>query len=105
MKTTTGIVHALVLIVLAAWAAPASADVRTRDVEFKHGTTVVRGVIAWDDGVPGRRPGVLIVHGGWGYTDNVRGQARRVGRSGHVGYALGLHGLRAVATHHDNGGG
>ncbi len=105
MKTTTRIVQALVLMILAASAAPASADIRTREVEFRHGTTVVRGVIAWNDGVPGRRPGVLVVHGGWGYSDNVREQARRLARSGYVGYAFDMHGLGAVATHHENGGG
>ena len=105
MKTTTRIVQALVLTVLAAAAAPASADVRTRDVEFRHGSTVVRGVIAWNDAVPGRRPGILVVHGGWGYTDNVREQARRLAQSGYVGYAFDMHGLGAVATHHEHGAG
>lgn len=92
-------------MVLAASAAPAFADVRTREVEFRHGPTVIRGLIAWNDSVSGRRPGVLIVHGGWGYTDNVREQARRLARSGYVGYAFDMHGLGAVATHHETGGG
>ena len=105
MKTTTGIAHALVLMVLAAVAAPAAADVRTREVEFRHGTTVIRGVIAWNDRVPGRRPGVLVVHGGWGYSDNVRQQAKRLAESGYVGYAFDMHGLGAVTTHHEQGAG
>jgi dienelactone hydrolase len=90
---------------LATSAAPASADVRTREVEFTHGPTVIRGVIAWNDSASGRRPGVLVIHGGWGYTDNVRAQARRLAESGYVGYAFDMHGLGAVATHHESGGG
>ena len=105
MKPATRILHALTLVVMAAAAVPASAEVRTRDVEFRHGTTVVRGVIAWNDRVQGRRPGILVVHGGWGYTDNVRQQAKRLAEAGYVGYAFDMHGLGAVTTHHEHGAG
>ena len=95
---------ALTVLALAS-ATSASAAIRTRDVQFTHGRTVIKGLIAWDDQITGRRPGVLVVHGGWGYTDNVREQARRLAESGYVGYAFDMHGLGAVATHHAPGGG
>ena len=80
------------------------AAVRTRQVQFTHGATTIAGIIAWNDAVTGRRPGVLIIHGGWGYTDNVREQAKRIAESGYVGYAFDMHGMGAVATHQAHGG-
>jgi dienelactone hydrolase len=77
--------------------------VRTRPVQFTHGGTTINGIIAWDDAVTGRRPGLLIIHGGWGYTDNVREQAKRIAESGYVGYAFDMHGMGAVATHQTHG--
>jgi dienelactone hydrolase len=105
MTSPAGLAATLLLPLLVLVAhEPAAAEVRTRDVEFTHGATIIRGVIAWNDQVGGRRPGVLIVHGGWGYSDNVRQQARRLAESGYVGYAFDMHGMGAVATHHEHGG-
>lgn len=89
----------LVVLLLFACASVNSAGVSTREAPFKHGTSVIQGLIAWDDQVKGKRPGVVIVHGGWGYTDNVRAQARRVAESGYVGYAFDMAGHGPVATH------
>src|SRR5262249_22766725 len=81
---------------LAASAPPA---VMTRQVQFMHGSTPIQGVIAWNDQVKGRRPGVMFVHGGWGYSDNVREQAKRIAEAGYVGYAFDMSGKGPVATH------
>jgi dienelactone hydrolase len=64
-----------------------------------HGGKVIQGVIAWNDQVKGKRPAVMIVHGGWGYTDNVRAQAQRIAESGYVGYAFDMSGRGSVSTH------
>jgi dienelactone hydrolase len=77
----------------------ASAEVRTKQVQFMHGKTVIQGVVAWNDQVTGKRPGVMIVHGGWGYSNNVREQARRIAESGYVGYAFDMSGRGPVDTH------
>jgi dienelactone hydrolase len=77
----------------------ASAGVSTRQIQFMHGQTVIQGVIAWNDQVTGKRPGIMIVHGGWGYSDNVREQARRIAESGYVGYAFDMSGRGPVDTH------
>ena len=77
----------------------ASADVVTRVIHFTHGDVIIEGVIAWDDAVRVRRPGVVIIHGGWGYSDNVRAQAERLAESGYVGYAVDMYGMGPVGTH------
>lgn len=77
----------------------ASADVVTRVIHFTHGDVVVEGVIAWDDTVTTKRPGAIIIHGGWGYSNNVRAQAERLAESGYVGYAVDMYGMGPVDTH------
>ena len=48
---------------------------------------------------PSRGPGVIIIHGGWGYSDNVRAQAERLAESGYVGFAVDMYGMGPVETH------
>ena len=88
---------AVLLVLASVWAA--SAGVRTKPIQFTHGNRIIQGVIAWNDQVTGKRPGVMFVHGGWGYSDNVREQARRIAESGYVGYAFDMSGQGPVATH------
>lgn len=94
----------MLVMLLLAFAGATFAGVSTREIQFTHGSTVVRGLLAWNDQVKGKRPGVLVVHGGWGYTDNVREQAKRLAESGYVGYAFDMHGMGAVGSHQEHGG-
>lgn len=98
MRRSAQLMLSVLLLFASVWAA-APPGVSTREAPFKHGKNAIQGLIAWNDEVKGKRPGVLIVHGGWGYTDNVRAQARRIAESGYVGYAFDMAGHGAVATH------
>ncbi|MPZ20240.1 MAG: prolyl oligopeptidase family serine peptidase [Luteitalea sp.] len=80
--------------------APAAiAEVRTREVEYRQGETVLQGLIAWDDAMDGKRPGVLVVHEWWGHNEHTRNQAKRLAEAGYVGFALDMYGKGKVATH------
>jgi dienelactone hydrolase len=94
----TGRTISAALLVLAL-ASAATAEVRTRVVEYKQGDTVLQGLIAWNDAVSGRRPGVLVVHEWWGHNEHARNQARRLAESGYVAFALDMYGKGKVATH------
>jgi dienelactone hydrolase len=76
-------------------------DIRTRDIEYRQGGTVLAGFVAWDAGRQGQRPGVLVVHEWWGLNDHARAQARRLAEAGYVGLALDMYGDRKVTTHPD----
>ena len=80
-------------------AMPVSAEVVSEVVHFTHGEIVVEGVVAWADSITTPRPGVIIIHGGWGYSENVRAQAERLAESGYVGYAVDMYGMGPVDTH------
>lgn len=90
---------ALVTVLLHGFVAPAAAEVQSRVISFIHGDATIEGVVAWDDSIREPRPGVVIIHGGWGYSDNVRAQARRIAEAGYVGYAVDMYGMGPVDTH------
>ncbi len=88
-----------VVVVLLTFASAASAEVQTREVEYKQGDTVLVGLIAWDGAAKGKRPGVLVVHEWWGHNEHARNQARRLAEAGYVGFALDMYGKGKVTTH------
>jgi dienelactone hydrolase len=96
MRTGRTISAALLMLALASAAA---AEVRTRVVEYRQGDTVLQGLIAWNDAVSGKRPGLLVVHEWWGHNEHARNQARRLAEAGYVAFALDMYGKGKVATH------
>ena len=95
MHTRYGFAMTTVLLTLSA----GSPNVKTREIEYRQGDTVLQGFIAWDDAAPGKRPGVLVVHEWWGHNDHARNQARRLAEAGYVGFALDMYGKGKVTTH------
>lgn len=76
-----------------------SSHVQTRDIEYRQGNTVLKGFVAWNDSIPAKRPGVLVVHEWWGLNEHARHQARRLAEAGYVGFALDMYGNGKVTTH------
>src|SRR2546423_3134588 len=95
MRTWHGLAAAVVLLSLS----PHGATVKTRELEYRQGATVLQGFVAWDDAARGRRPGVLVVHEWWGHNEHARNQARRLAEAGYVGFALDMYGKGKVTTH------
>jgi dienelactone hydrolase len=84
------------------FSASASAEVRTRVVDYTQGDTALEGLVAWNDAVPGKRPGVIVVHEWWGFNEHARNQARRLAESGYVAFALDMFGKGKLAAHPDD---
>lgn len=58
------------------------------------------GMLYWDETVPGRRPGILLIHGGAGLDDHARQQARRYAGLGYAVLACDMLG-DGVAGHRE----
>jgi dienelactone hydrolase len=88
------------MMVVAIAASAASAEVRTKVVEYKQGNTALEGFLAWDDAVHGPRPGVLVVHQWMGLTDYERMRARELAGLGYVAFAADIYGkgVRPTST-------
>ena len=65
--------------------------IETENVTYRHGDAELTGFLALDTN-PGRRPGILVVHGGAGVDDHARGRALRLAEWGFVVFACDMYG-------------
>jgi dienelactone hydrolase len=83
----------LILTALAVVSAGAvRAAIHTETVEYKQGDTTLEGFVAYDDAIPGKRPGVLIVHQWLGLTDYEKHRAEMLAQLGYVAFCADIYG-------------
>lgn len=92
------------ILLLGLLAGVAQAAVRTQTVDYRSGDTVMKGYLAWDDAVKGKRPGVLVVHEWWGHNDYARKRARMLAGLGYVALAVDMYGDGKTAAHPKDAG-
>lgn len=80
-------------------ASAAQAAVVGEPVDYQAGKTTLKGFLAYDDALPGKRPGVLVVHEWWGHNDYARARARQLAQLGYVALAIDMYGEGKQATH------
>lgn len=95
---------ALFLGILLATVSIARGEVRGEPVTYTDGTTTMKGYLAYDDGIPGKRPGILVVHEWWGHNEYARKRARMLAELGYVALAVDMYGEGKQATHPDDAG-
>lgn len=66
--------------------------IKTEEIRYRDADETLTGVFAWDAACAGRRPGILVVHGGAGLDDHARGRARRFAEAGFVAFACDMYG-------------
>lgn len=64
----------------------------TEPIVYRDGDDTLTGFLAIDAERGGKRPGVLVVHGGGGLDDHARGRARRFAEAGFVVFACDMYG-------------
>ena len=72
--------------------------VRGRDVDYRCGEVTLRGYLACDESVAGKRPGVLVFHEGLGLGEFAMERARWLAGLGYVALAADMFGERRQAT-------
>jgi dienelactone hydrolase len=95
------IITALALFVIAPLA---HAAVVGEEVTYVSGDTQMKGYIAWDDAVSGKRPGILIVHEWWGHNDYARKRANMLAEQGYTALAVDMYGDGKTASHPEDAG-
>jgi dienelactone hydrolase len=73
-------------------------------VEYSAQGVVMKGYLAYDAAIQGRRPGVLVVHEWWGLNDYARMRARMLAELGYTALAVDMYGGGKQATHPDDAG-
>jgi dienelactone hydrolase len=89
---TTPFIGILALAVTTSTAAPARAEVKTRNVEYRQGDTVLEGYLAYDTAGPAKRPGVLVVHEWNGINPYTRQRVEQLAAMGYVAFAPDIYG-------------
>jgi hypothetical protein len=68
------------VMILFLWSVIAHAELKTSVIEYKHGDTALEGYLANDDAIPGKRPGVIVVHEWWGLNPYTRMRTEQLAR-------------------------
>ena len=88
---------------------PAASDtpqstMHTEEVDYSADGVTLRGYLAYDKKVQGKRPGVLVVHEWWGHNEYARGRARMLAELGYIALAVDMYGDGKQAAHPDDAG-
>jgi dienelactone hydrolase len=92
MRTISGIVVFIV-------AGTAGAAVQTKEIDYDHNGTKLKGFLAYDDSATGKRPGVLVVHEWWGLDDYARKRAKMLAELGYIAFCPDMYGEGKVVDH------
>ncbi len=96
--------QALVLLFGCVAALQVSAEVVTKDISYRQGDTELKGMLAYDDAITDKRPGVLVVHEWWGHNPYARKRAKMLAELGYVALAVDMYGNGKTADHPDDAG-
>ena len=80
------------------------ATVQGKEVSYSADGVTLKGYLAYDDAVEGKRPGVLVVHEWWGHNDYARKRARMLAELGYTALAVDMYGDGKQADHPDDAG-
>ena len=64
----------------------------TEPIVYRDGNAQLTGLLPIDADRTGKRPGILVVHGGAGLDDHARGRARRFAEAGFAAFACDMYG-------------
>lgn len=91
----------IVAVGLVVLAFGAQAEIVGKEVTYRAGETTLKGYIAYDDSIIGKRPGVLVVHEWWGHNEYSRIRAEMLAEEGYTALALDMYGDGKQAGHPD----
>ena len=75
---------------------PVQAAIKTQYIEYMHGNTPLKGYLAYDDAITGKRPGVLLAHYRGGLQGETLEDAQMIARMGYVVFAEDIFGKDIV---------
>jgi len=78
------------------------AAVQGKEVSYSANGTILKGYIAYDDAIKGKRPGILVVHEWWGHNEYARKRARMLAERGYTALAVDMYGDGKQAHHPDD---
>ncbi|RKZ48002.1 MAG: dienelactone hydrolase family protein [Candidatus Parabeggiatoa sp. nov. 3] len=80
------------LILLLFTGLPAYAAIKGEPVDYSANGVTLKGYLAYDTDIKGKRPGVLVVHEWWGHNEYARKRARMLAELGYTALAIDMYG-------------
>jgi dienelactone hydrolase len=84
--------------------ATAEPKIEGKAVEYSAQGVVMKGFLAYDENIKGKRPGMLVVHEWWGLNDYARKRAQMLAELGYTALAVDMYGDGKQAMHPDDAG-
>lgn len=82
---------------------PAAMDkIHAEEVNYSAGGLALKGYLAYDQSMEGKRPGILVVHEWWGHNEYARKRARMLAELGYTALAVDMFGEGKQAAHPDD---
>lgn len=76
-------------------------EVIGKDISYETKSTIMKGYIAHNSAIEGKRPGILVVHEWWGHDEFAREKADELAEMGYVALAVDMYGQGKQAEHPD----
>jgi dienelactone hydrolase len=99
MKRKIAAILMLVVVSLFVFSIQSEAALKAEKVEYKQGSTVLTGYLAYEDSYSTPRPGVLVVHEWWGLNDHAKKRAEELAREGYIALAVDMYGGGKTTAH------
>ena len=81
-----------------------AAKIVTQTVEYGQDGTALRGFLAYDDGLKGKRPGVLVVHEWWGLNGFAPERTVKLPGPGYLALAADMYSVGATTRDREKAG-
>jgi dienelactone hydrolase len=98
---SSGMIVIAVVLTLSGLAS-ANPNIKEKVVEYSATGIVMKGYLAYDENIKGKRPGVMVVHEWWGLNDYTRKRARMLAELGYTALAVDMYGEGKQAEHPDD---
>ena len=72
------------ILLLICWNTEARSAIVGENVTYTAGGLTMKGYLAYDDSITGKRPGILVVHEWWGLNEYARERARMLAQLGYT---------------------
>jgi dienelactone hydrolase len=102
MKKSIAGLMVLSIVLLFTAVVSAAPKIKGATVDYKAGGMTMKGYLAYDENIKGKRPGVLVVHEWWGQNEYARKRARMLAELGYTALAVDMYGEGKTATHPDD---
>ena len=79
-------------------------QIKGEEISYRAGDVEMKGYIAYDEALSGKRPGIIVVHEWWGHNDYVRKRADMLAELGYTAIAIDMYGDGKQAAHPDDAG-